>query len=276
MSNKEKSEAVKSFEHFMDTIGLGKKIHPCSWGSIDFTSGEDVQYLRDIAAIRAFVPNSEMLTLFGVMPADRLSVSQLEYIQSVFPNVEVVCNADTPRVVALKTYNHLLSLENVSDVYITKGIAETLRTFGASQYLIADITRDLENYKEYGILNRVFVKLAELCYPDSYGEYVAIPYSPIDNVEDVAIKLFYALGPVPTDTAPKTAWPTIMMLRYENSLLSTGKTLLVPIDKIIERDLLDFDESTESAQKFIKNTNALIVDALMNGTFNDMVHDVTL
>jgi hypothetical protein len=276
MNSKEKPEAVKSFERFMDIIGLGKKVHPCSWGTIDFTSGEDVQYLRDIAAIRAFIPNSEMLTIFGVTPADHLSVAQLEYIQSVFPNVEVVCNADSPRAIALKTYNHLLSMENVSDEYITKGIEKTLRTFGASPYLIADITRDLENYKEYGILNRVFVKLSELCYPDSYGEYVAIPYSPLDTVDDMAFKLFYALGPVPTDMAPKTAWPTIMMLRYENSLLSTGKALLVPIDRIIELDLFDFDESTESVQKFVKNAKAFIVDTLMNGDFNDMVHDVTL
>lgn len=276
MSNKEKSEAVKELEHAMDALGLGKQIHPCSWGSIDFFSGEDILYLRDIAAIRAFIPNSEMLTLFGVMPADRLSVAQLDYIQSVFPNVEIVCNADTPRVVALKTYNHLLSLENISDEYITKGIAETLRTFGASQYLIADIARDLENYKEYGILNRVFVKLSELCYPDTYGEYVALPYSPSDTADDVALKLYYALGPAPTDTAPKTAWPTIMMLRYGKSLLSTGKALLVPIDIIIERDLLDFDESTEATQKFIKNTKSLIVDTWMNETFNDMVHDVKL
>jgi hypothetical protein len=276
MGSQEKPEVVKSFEHFLDMIGLGTKVHPCSWGNIDFSSGEDVQYLRDIAAIRAFIPNSEMLTLFGVMPADHLSVAQLEYIQSVFPNVEVVCDADTPRVVALKTYNHLLSLENISDEYITKGISNILRTFGASQYLIADIPMDLESYKEYGILNRVFVKLAELCYPDSYGEYVAIPYDPIDTEDEIAFKLFYALGPMPTDTAPKTAWPTIMMLRYANSLLSTGKAFVVPVDKIIELDLFEFDESTESVQKFVKNSKAFIADALMNGSFNDMVHDVKL
>jgi hypothetical protein len=276
MGSQEKPEAVKSFERFLDMIGLGAKVHPCSWGNIDFAYGGDVQYLRDIAAIRAFIPNSEMLTLFGVMPADHLSVSQIEYIQSVFPNVEIVCEADMPRVVMLKTYNHLLSLENISDEYITKGIANTLRTFGASQYLIADIPRDIESYKEYGILNRVFVKLAELCYPDTYGEYVAIPYNPLDTADEIAFKLFYALGPIPTDTAPKTAWPTIMMLRYAGSLLSTGKAFVVPIDKIIELDLFEFDESTESVQKFVQNSKAFIADALMNGSFNDMVHDVQL